>query len=134
MVDSESPYSCGHFDTKIEVVTIKNNRAVIPKCAPVGGEPPIHCCLMTRKQLSLSHLLPTEPPRSGPGDEYKKQESSHHDPVPALGDALYRQSVIVRSLKAGRPSSQELAQKLSNQVLGGLGGHTRRLGRREISS
>ena len=26
-VDSESPHSCGHFDTKIEVVTIKNIRA-----------------------------------------------------------------------------------------------------------
>ena len=44
-VDSESPYSCGHFDTKIEVVIMKNNRAIFffnavnPKCNLVGGEP-----------------------------------------------------------------------------------------------
>ena len=44
-VDSESPHPCGHFDTKIEVVTMKNIsarffNAVNSKCAPVGGEPP----------------------------------------------------------------------------------------------
>ena len=44
-VDYESPYPCGHFDTKIEVVTMKNinarffSNAVKPKWASFGGEP-----------------------------------------------------------------------------------------------
>ena len=44
-VDFESPHSCGHFDTKIKVATMKNIRArvfsnvVNPKCAPDGGQP-----------------------------------------------------------------------------------------------
>ena len=44
-IDSESPHSCGHFDTKIEVFTMKNIRAKTnsnaakPNCAAVGGEP-----------------------------------------------------------------------------------------------
>ena len=41
-VDSDSPHLCGHFDTKIEVVTMENISArfftaVNPKCDPVGG-------------------------------------------------------------------------------------------------
>ena len=44
-LDSESPSSFGNFDTKIDVVTMKNIRArffynaLNPKCATVGGEP-----------------------------------------------------------------------------------------------
>ena len=46
-VYSESPHPCGHFDTKIEVLTMKKLeldffKAVNPKCAPVGREPPTH--------------------------------------------------------------------------------------------
>ena len=44
-IDSEGPLPCGHFYTKIEVVTIKDVsarfffNAMNPKCAPVGEEP-----------------------------------------------------------------------------------------------
>ena len=43
-VDSKSLHLIGHFDTNIEVVTMKNIRArffkvVNPKCAPASGEP-----------------------------------------------------------------------------------------------
>ena len=43
-LDSKSPHSCGHFDTEIEVVTIKKILELNffqrhePKCAPVGGD------------------------------------------------------------------------------------------------
>ena len=44
-VDSESLHPFDHFDTKIEIITMKKIaldffNAVSPKCAPVGGEPP----------------------------------------------------------------------------------------------
>ena len=45
-VYSESPHPCGHFETKIEVVTMKNISARFfqhhePKCNPANREPHI---------------------------------------------------------------------------------------------
>ena len=66
-VDSESPYSCGHFDTKIEVVTMKKNRArffnaVNLKCNLVGGEPPMEGealgCMAYKQRLCGPNIWP----------------------------------------------------------------------------